>query len=100
MAEVEMTDETDFDEMVKRFDFQLSPMALHEMRIGFMRIRQQAAELKKWSAEHPESDLQELKEQAKNGRSLAAMQAYINALEFHLAHAQEQIKILNCAEDL
>ena len=44
-------------------------------------------ELSKWLAPHTDKNLQEMKEQA-NSPSLAAKQAYINALEKHLKVAE------------
>jgi hypothetical protein len=49
------------------------------------------AELSKWKRPHDDADLEEMRLQAKgNSTSLAAMQAYINALEHHLQHAYQR----------
>lgn len=51
------------------------------------------SELTKWLRPHDDSDLQFMKEQAAD-KSVAAKQAYINALEWHYKHAQADNKRL------
>jgi hypothetical protein len=81
-----------FDELIKRLKVELPPEILHDLRVGCRRVNEMEAELKKWNAKHPESDLQEMREQAKDDRNIATKQAYINALEFHLAHERQKVQ--------
>jgi predicted RNase H-like nuclease (RuvC/YqgF family) len=48
-------------------------------------------ELSRWLAPHDDSDLQEMKEQS-DQPSLAAKQAYINALEWRVKHLEAELE--------
>lgn len=52
-----------------------------------------AGELAKWTRKHDDADLQGMKKQA-DQPSLAAKQAYINALVYYLRHAEDENKRL------
>lgn len=56
-------------------------------------LKEKEAELTKWNRPHEDSDLEDMREQAKDN-SLAAKQAYINGLEWYLAKAQERLRKL------
>ena len=56
------------------------------------RIKELESELSKWQAPHEDADLQFMKEQSRQS-SLAAQQAYINALEWRVKHLESDLKL-------
>lgn len=66
-----------------------------DLALDYLRLQGELAacqgELCKWQTPHPDSDLEEMRQQAQDSHSIAAHRAYISALRHALAHSQLEV---------